>query len=365
MRKAIYAGSFDPFTLGHLEILKKAVNLFDHVDLLVASNPNKKHILKSSVREKLIEESIKDLNADSVTISCLDSSETVAYKAQELDVKYLVRGMRGHTDIDGEMVGARMNKEINEELETILFVPDVNLENLSSSLVRSMIGLRGWVEMLETRVPEPVLNQLKENHFEDLIASKDEFWFTRKRLNRPYHNIIHSYDVYHNSFYDMSGADGRNVAYAALYHDVCDTEEKSAEYFNKMTTARSVDCKHERVVELILATDHSKELTEDQLKDDNLCLFVAADLMVLTRPWEKYLKYAGQIRAENNRFSIEEFAKGRLEFLEKTEDKFIFPRNDAVDVSLEQKARDNILKEIQCYKTNKIPSIISTGGLEP
>lgn len=301
MKKAIYAGSFDPVTFGHIDILKKALSLFDEIYVLVAHNPSKKHLLSLENRIELVKSAIG--SEDRVKVIALPYGETVAHKALELEVGFLVRGLRGHTDLDGEMVNARMNKEINHSLETVIFVTEINLEELSSSLVRGMIGLRDWKRILKNKVPGSVVDKLEERYFQDLTGFDDDAWnYLKSKLNRPYHNYNHK------------------------------TENLI-----------------KRVKDLIMATDHSKQLTEEQLNDNTICKFVAADLMILACDEKRYKEYTQSIREEYSDITDDKFAEGRADFLKKMlKRNRIFPGHQYAKEELA--ARDNMQKEMLYLK---------------
>lgn len=349
MRAAIYAGSFDPVTYGHLRILSKALRLFDKVYVLVAHNPAKKHLLSLEDRIRLFQASVDE---EGVEVLPLPHGETVAHKALELNVHYLVRGLRGHTDVDGEMISARINREINLGLETVMFVPEIDHEELSSSLVRGLIGLRGWRKVLSSKVPVQVTRALELIHFKSLLGNfSDEFESICMQMNRPYHNIHHAYDVLDFVYYDIEDeTDKEAVVWAALFHDIVSNEHDSYTCFVKQVCKTVVvsDKVQKRVKELILGTDHSKPLCEKQLEDDVLCRFVAADLMILSSDCSVYRDYADKIRKEYPNVSDEEFIKGRIDFLSsmlKPRRNSIFPDNGMFDKE-ERRSIENMQHEI-------------------
>ena len=150
---AIYPGSFDPITNGHIDILKRASKLFDNVIIAVLENPSKKPFFPASERIKLIKESISELSNVQV-----DSFKglTVDY-AKQKNAKVLIRGLRAVSDFEYEMQMAQMNKNLYPDLETIFLVPSVENSFLSSSLVKEVSMLGGDISQI---VPSAVNNHL-------------------------------------------------------------------------------------------------------------------------------------------------------------------------------------------------------------
>ena len=149
MTTAIYPGSFDPITNGHIDVLTRASMLFDRVIIAVLTNPSKNSFLPIDVRIKLIKESVSDLK--NVEVDAFDGL-TVHY-ARIKEAKILIRGLRAVSDFEHEMQMAQMNKILAPEVETIFLVPRVEYNFLSSSVVKESALFGGDVGQL---VPEPV-----------------------------------------------------------------------------------------------------------------------------------------------------------------------------------------------------------------
>jgi len=148
---AVYPGSFDPITNGHVDVLRRASKLFDKVIIAVLKNPSKVHYLTVDDRIKLIKESVLDLGNIEV-----DSFEglTVDY-ARKKNAKVLIRGLRAVSDFEHEMQMAQMNKTLYPDLETMFLVPSVENNFLSSSLVKEVATFGGDISQV---VPEAVNN---------------------------------------------------------------------------------------------------------------------------------------------------------------------------------------------------------------
>jgi pantetheine-phosphate adenylyltransferase len=152
---AVYPGSFDPVTYGHIDVLKRASKLFDHVIIAVLINPVKDPFLPLDVRIKLIKESIRDLKNVEV-----DSFKglTVEY-AKQKNAKILIRGLRAVSDFEYEMQMAQLNKILSSEVETIFLVPSIEYNFISSSTAKQIALLGGDVSQI---LPEPVDKYLRK-----------------------------------------------------------------------------------------------------------------------------------------------------------------------------------------------------------
>lgn len=150
MKNAIYPGSFDPFTNGHLDIVKKAVMLFDHVYLVIGINSSKKRNFSADKMKLAMEKTIQELGIQNCSV-CLCEG-LVAEFAKENGIYYMIRGLRNNMDYNYEENIAMVNKLINPELESIFF----RAENaaLSSSMVKE---LHSYGLDVTEYVPGPVL----------------------------------------------------------------------------------------------------------------------------------------------------------------------------------------------------------------
>ena len=136
MKKAIYPGSFDPIHKGHINIIKKAAKLFDELLVVVSNNPEKKDQSYINIRLNMVTEAIKDIkNTRVIANTKLLTSEL----ASSLDIKFLVRSGRNNIDFQYEIQLAAANKYLNNDLETIMFFPDFEDVNYSSTFERQRI----------------------------------------------------------------------------------------------------------------------------------------------------------------------------------------------------------------------------------
>ena len=157
MVRAIYPGSFDPMTLGHFDIIRRASVLFDEVIMAVVGNPGKSPLLPVTERMHLIEQVTKDLKG--VKVGQFQGL-TVDY-AKQNDTHVLIRGLRAISDFEAELGMAQTNKQLFPELETIFLMTKAEYSFISSSTVREIARLGGDVHQF---VPTPVNDYLNE-HF--------------------------------------------------------------------------------------------------------------------------------------------------------------------------------------------------------
>jgi len=154
MKRAIYPGSFDPITNGHLDVLKRALKVFDEVIVLVAINPDKKGRFSISERVEMIVEAVKDLPNVKV-----DSSEglTVQY-AKKVGATHLIRGLRAVTDFEYEYQLASANALADYSIDMVFFMSRGETSNLTSSTIMQLHNNGVDVSKL---VPPSVLKRLK------------------------------------------------------------------------------------------------------------------------------------------------------------------------------------------------------------
>ena len=153
-RIAVYPGSFDPLTRGHLDIVHRAAKLFDHVVVAVSNNAGKKHLFSVAERMQMIEESIRSLpNADVDTFSGL----LVEYLRRK-KARVLIRGLRDGTDLDYEMQIAGMNQTLMPEVYTVFLPASATVRPITATLVRQIAGMGGDVSHF---VPKAVAARLK------------------------------------------------------------------------------------------------------------------------------------------------------------------------------------------------------------
>ncbi|RAI16050.1 MAG: pantetheine-phosphate adenylyltransferase [Candidatus Melainabacteria bacterium] len=155
MKIAIYPGSFDPITNGHLDILKTSAEIFDKVIIAVLNNSEKKGFLTTDERIFLIRESIKDLK--NVEVDGFDGL-TVEY-AKKVGAKVLIRGLRAVSDFEYEMQLSQANSALAKDIKTVFLTTKPKYNFISSRTVKEIFSLGGDISSF---VPETVENYLKK-----------------------------------------------------------------------------------------------------------------------------------------------------------------------------------------------------------
>ncbi len=151
MTLAIYPGSFDPFTKGHLDVLKRAAKIFDKVIIAVLTNQAKEPFIPLAEKLELIKTAIMEANLTNVEVDCFDGL-TVEY-AKQKGAKVLIRGLRAVSDFEYEMQLAQMNQNLDNNIETVFLTTKPKYNFISSGVVKEAAKLGGDVSKL---VPQNV-----------------------------------------------------------------------------------------------------------------------------------------------------------------------------------------------------------------
>ncbi len=146
---AIYPGSFDPITNGHLDLIKRASKLFDEVIIAITQNANKSSFLSIDQRVDAVNKSITALNNTRV----LSFDSLLVDFAREHNAQIIIRGLRAVSDFEYEFQLSGMNKRLNPGIETLFMTPSEEFANISSSLVREIYTLGGDISAF---VPDSV-----------------------------------------------------------------------------------------------------------------------------------------------------------------------------------------------------------------
>lgn len=154
MSIAIYPGSFDPITNGHIDVLKRALRIFDEVIILVANNHNKKARFSINERIEMIKEATKDIKG--VSVDC-HSGLTVQY-AKQHHATHLIRGLRAVTDFEYEFQLASANDHIDHDIDSVFLMSKTNNCFINSSMIMELYS--NGVDISEL-VPSSVIKRLK------------------------------------------------------------------------------------------------------------------------------------------------------------------------------------------------------------
>jgi len=161
MPKAIYAGSFDPLTNGHLWMIRTAAELFEELVVAVGVDPDKRYAYSLEDRLALLRACTKDL--PNVTVDSFERQFLVRY-ARSLDARYIVRGIRNERDYAREREMRYINSDLEPGILTVFLMPPREIAEVSSSFVRGLVGPEGWQDVVRRFVPRPVYEFFLKKH---------------------------------------------------------------------------------------------------------------------------------------------------------------------------------------------------------
>ena len=159
---AIYPGTFDPITYGHIDVIKKALKLFDKVVIALSDGNNKNYLFKAEERYKIVNKALfSDLkmNKKKIEIVIFQSLTTDLCKKYKSNI--ILRGLRAVSDFEYEFQLAGMNRKLNNNIETIFLMSDVENQIISSRFVKEIVRLKGDIRKFTTK---STIKSLKEKY---------------------------------------------------------------------------------------------------------------------------------------------------------------------------------------------------------
>jgi len=154
-KRAIYPGTFDPITNGHLDIIKRGCRMFDEIIVAVAHNDEKKPMFTIDQRINMVHAATKDFPK----LKVVGFDNLLVDLSSELDVNIIIRGLRAVSDFEYELQMGYANSSLKKELETVYLMPHLEHAFISSSVVRSLIKYQGKIDHL---VPNEVFKLITE-----------------------------------------------------------------------------------------------------------------------------------------------------------------------------------------------------------
>lgn len=178
---AVYAGSFDPITKGHMWMIEQGSMLFDELIVAIGTNPEKKGRFSVEERMSMISDSISEYvhknqfdpfrqdRMKNIRVDSYENMYLVNY-AKSQKAKYLLRGIRSPADYEYERKMMYINHDIYPGVKTIFMFPPKELAEVSSSDVMGMVGFNEWEDEVQRYVPENVLDKLRERHADKMAG---------------------------------------------------------------------------------------------------------------------------------------------------------------------------------------------------
>ncbi len=153
----VYAGSFDPLTIGHLWMIEQGVHLFDRFVVAIGINPEKKYAFDLADRLAMLKDSTKQF--PNLSVASYSNLYLIDY-AHEIGATHILRGIRSGADFEYERTMRNINGDLAPDICTVFLMPPRDIAEVSSSMVKGLIGPDGWQKVVRNYVPAPVYKQL-------------------------------------------------------------------------------------------------------------------------------------------------------------------------------------------------------------
>jgi pantetheine-phosphate adenylyltransferase len=159
---AIYPGTFDPITYGHIDVIKKALRLFDKIVVAVSNVDNKNYLFDSNERIEIVNRALfKDLKLNRKKISVVTFNTLTTDLCKKYKSNIILRGLRAVSDFEYEFQLAGMNRKLNNDIETFFLMSDVENQIISSRFVKEIVKLKGDIKKFTTK---STIKSLKEKY---------------------------------------------------------------------------------------------------------------------------------------------------------------------------------------------------------
>ena len=151
-KTAIYPGTFDPITFGHIDVIKKSLKIVDKLIVAVSNGNSKKYLFNSSERVQIIKKALfKDLKNDKKRIKVITFNNLTTSLCKKYNSTLILRGLRAVSDFEYEFQLAGMNRKLNQKIETIFLMSDVENQIINSRFVKEIAELKGDLKKFTTK----------------------------------------------------------------------------------------------------------------------------------------------------------------------------------------------------------------------
>lgn len=337
MKKIAFTGSFDPITKGHLWVVQEGLEIAEKVVLMIAINPTKKYMFSEKERKDMIYKSLVEYGIEDRVEIVISRNEYVAQSAMDFDCQYLIRGIRSAVDFDYESLIQKANTEILGGAKTIFVMPPRDLESVSSSFIKNLVGPVGWHWNIKKFITDAVYDALIKKYLEECIKKytgldlddnqREKLLTTvlQKHEHRSYHNIDHIVHCFQELEWFLSNAESneniniQDVGLAILMHDIIygEKQEKIDEelsatwlenYLNEINQFR------QEPIDIVLSTAHlSGKYKVDTPEKE---LMTSIDLAILGQRDEIYQRYANGVRKEYSFVNDNDYVAGRIKAID-------------------------------------------------
>lgn len=367
MKKIAFTGSFDPITKGHLCVVQEGLEIAEKVVLMIAVNPNKKYMFAEEERKEMIFKSLVEYGIEDKVEIVISRNEYVAQSAIDFGCDYLIRGIRSAVDFDYESLIQKANTEVLGGAKTIFVMPPRDLESVSSSFIKNLLGPVGWhwniKKFITNAVYDALIRQYMSNcidKYTGLILNKEEKEkflndVLKNYENRPYHNIDHIVHCFqelewflinNNRNEDINIQD---VGLSIIAHDIIygakqkeSDEELSAKWLENYL--KTINQFRREPIDIVLSTAHLSGKYKVDTPEKKL--MTSIDLAILGQRKEIYERYANNVRKEYSFVNDNDYIQGRMKAIDFLSNQLLF-LNETFS-KYEEKAKDNMNKE----KTN-------------
>lgn len=161
IRRAVYAGSFDPPTNGHLWMISRAQAMFDELVIAIGINPGKRSTYTVEERREMLEAITSEF--PNVKVTVFGNRFLVDY-ADSIGARFVIRGIRTASDYEYERSMRYINSDLQPDITTVILMPPREFAEVSSTMVKGMVGPEGWRDMVRRYLPEPVYLKILKDH---------------------------------------------------------------------------------------------------------------------------------------------------------------------------------------------------------